>query len=69
MSILDTPTKDLPNVDRELDMIKVCTYEVKSSSTIFSGSVRAIYNRIKFAKKYCFVLNLYLPGINKSIFP
>ena len=36
MSIIDTPEKDLSNVDRISDMRKVLTSSVKPSSTFFS---------------------------------
>ena len=51
MSIVDTTEKGLSNVDRKFDMRKVRTYSVKSSSTLFSCSIPAIYNRINIAQK------------------
>ena len=68
MSIVDTPEKDLPNVDQKLDMIKVRTYSVKSSSILFSCSICAMYNRINSAQKQRIMFNLYVPEINTLIF-
>ena len=49
MSTFDTPAKDVPNVDRKSYMRKVCTSSVKSSSTLFSCSICAMYNRVNIA--------------------
>ena len=46
MSIVDTPEKYLSKVDRKADMKKVRTSSVKSSSTLSSCSIRAMYNRV-----------------------
>ena len=46
MRIFDTPQKYLPNVDWKSYIRKVRTYSVSSSSTLFSCSIRAIYNRV-----------------------
>ena len=35
MIIVDTPERDLSNVDGKFDIRKVCTSSVKSSSTLF----------------------------------
>ena len=35
MSIVDTPEKDVSNIDRKLDKIKVCTSSIKLPSTIY----------------------------------
>ena len=51
MSIFETPEKDLSNVDSKSDMRKLRTSSVKLSSTLFSCSILAIYNRINPAKK------------------
>ena len=45
MSIVDNPEKDVSNVDRKLDKIKVRTSSIKSSSTLFPFSIRAMYNK------------------------
>ena len=42
---------------------------VKSSSTLFSFSICAIYNRVNISQKQHLMFNLYLPGINSMIFP
>ena len=44
MPIVENPEKDLYNDDRKYDMRKVRTSSVKSSSTLFSCSIRAMYN-------------------------
>ena len=41
-SIVDTPEKDVSNVDNKLDKRKVHTYSINSSSTLFSCSIRAM---------------------------
>ena len=41
MSIVDTPEKDLSNVDHKYDMRKVSTYTANLSSTLFSCSIIA----------------------------
>ena len=51
MSIIDTPEWDLSKVDGKSFMRKVRTYEVKSSSTLFSCLIRAMYNTVNRAKK------------------
>ena len=43
-SIVDTPEKDLPNVDRKSDMRKVRTSSIKSCSKHFL--IRAMWNRV-----------------------
>ena len=50
MSIVDIPEKSLFNVEGKYDMIKVRTSWVNSSLTLFLCSVRAIYNRVNYAK-------------------
>ena len=50
-------------------MIKVRTYSVNSSLTLFSCSIRAIYNRVKSDQKQHLVLKSYIPGINSLIGP
>ena len=51
MSIVDIPEKDLSNVDRKSDTRKVRTSSVKSSSTLFSCSIHAMYNRVHCDQK------------------
>ena len=68
MSIIDTPEKDLSNIDRISDMRKVLTSSVKPSSTFCSCSIRAMYDRVNSAQKQCLMLKSYIPGIDTSIF-
>ena len=42
--IVETPEKGVSNVDRKLDKRKIRTSLIKSSSTLFSCSIRAMYN-------------------------
>ena len=51
MSISNSPKNYLSNVDRKSDMRKVRTYEVKSLSTLFSCSIRAMYNMVNRDQK------------------
>ena len=44
ISIVDTPEKDVSNVDRKLDKRKIRTSLINSSSTLFSCSIREMYN-------------------------
>ena len=44
MSIFDTPEQDLSNFDWKYDKKMLRTYSVKSSSTLFSCLMRAIYS-------------------------
>ena len=69
MSIVDTPEKHLSNVDSKLDMRKVRTSSIKSSSTLFSCSIRTMYNIVHCAQRKSLTLESYIPGINTSIFP
>ena len=50
MIIIDIPENDLSNAGRKYDMGKVRTSWVNSSLTLFLCSVRAIYNRVNYAK-------------------
>ena len=50
-------------------MRKLRTSSVKSSSTLFSCSIHAMYNKFNCSQKQRLVLKSYLPGINTSIFP
>ena len=63
MIIVNTPEKDLSHVDGKDYIIKVHKSAVKSSSTLFSCSSRAMYNIVNRSKK-CLMLNSHLPGIN-----
>ena len=69
MSIVDTSEKDVSNVDRKLDKIKVRTYSIKSSSTLFPCSIYVIYNRVHSTQNKHLTLKSYIPGINTSILP
>ena len=42
---------------------------MNSSSTLFSCSICAIYNRVHRDQNKLIMLKLYIPGINKSILP
>ena len=50
MSIVDTPEKGVSNVDMKLYKIKICTSLINSSSTLFSCSIREIYNIFHLAQ-------------------
>ena len=50
MSIFDTPEKDVSNIDRKLDKNKIRTSLIKSSSTLFSCTIRAMYIRLHSAQ-------------------
>ena len=63
MSIVETPEKYLSNVDRKLDMIKVRTSSVNSSSTLFIFSTFAMYNRFNCVQKQLLMLKSYITGI------
>ena len=69
MSIYDTPENYLSNFDQKSDMRKVLPSLVHSSSTLFSCSIRTMYNRAHSTKNKCLVFKSYLPGINTSAFP
>ena len=69
MSIVDTPENGVSNVDRELDKRKICTSSINSSSTLFSCSIRAMYNKVHCSQKKNLMLKLYIPEINTSILP
>ena len=56
MSIVDTPVKDVPNVDSKLDKWKIPTSLINSSSKLFSCSIRAMYNRVHRAQNQLLVL-------------
>ena len=44
MSIVDAHENDLSKVDRKIDKRKIHIYSINSSSTVFSCSIRAMYN-------------------------
>ena len=69
MSIVDTPLKDIPNVDSKLDKRKIPTSLINSSSKLFSCSIRAMYNRFHRAQNQLLVLKSFIPAINTTIFP
>ena len=69
ISIVDTPEKDVSNVDRKVDKRKVRTFSIKSSSTLFFCSIHAIYNRVHCAQNQRLMLISFIPAINTSIFP
>ena len=51
MGTSDTPKKDASNVDRNQDNRKVRTTSIHSSSTLFSCSILAMYNKSHPEKK------------------
>ena len=56
MSIVDTPEKDVSNVDRKTYKRKICTSLINSSSTLFSFPIRAMFNRVHRAQSQCLAL-------------
>ena len=69
MNIVDTPEKDVSNVDRKVDNRKICTSLIKSSSTLFSCLVCAMYNILYSAQNKCLMFKSFIPAINTSTFP
>ena len=67
MSIVNTPKKYLSNVYGKYYMRKVRTSSVRSSSTLFSCSIHAMYNRFNSAKNLCLKLKSYNIDINSLI--
>ena len=63
-SIVSTPVKDLSNVEGKYDMMKVCTYLVKSSSKLLLCSIHAIYNRVYYSQQLRLMLKSYIRGTN-----
>ena len=51
------------------DLSRVCTSSVNSSSTLFSCSICAMYNRLNRAHKQRLMLKSYIPGMNSLIGP
>ena len=68
-SIVNTPEKDVSNVDRKVDKRKIHTSLIKSSSTLFSCSIRTMYNRVHRVPNKCLMLKSFIPSINTSFFP
>ena len=64
MSLVDTPEKDVSNVDRKLYKKKVHTSSINSSSTLFSCSICEIYNRVHRAQNKRLMLKSFIPAIN-----
>ena len=69
LSIVDTPENDVSNVDRKVDKRKICTSLIKSSSTLFSCGILALYNRVHRDQNRCLMLKSFIPAIDTSIFP
>ena len=67
MSIIDTPEKVVSNVDSKLDKRKIRTSSIKSSSALFSCSIRAMFNRLHRAQSKRLILKSYNTGIDISI--
>ena len=68
MSIVDTPKKDVSNVDRISDYGKICISLIDSSSTLFSFSIRAMYNKVHCYQNKRLMLKSFINAINTSIF-
>ena len=56
MSIFDTPEKDVSNFNRKVYKINARTPLIKSSLTLFSCLIHAIYNRVHRAKNKRLIL-------------
>ena len=69
MSIVDTPEKDISKVDRKIDKIKIRTYSINPSSTLFSCSIRAMYNRVHCTQNKRLILKSSITGVNTSSLP
>ena len=63
-SIVNTPKKYVSNFDKKLDMRKVLTSSINSSSTLFSCSICAMYNIVHRAQNKRLVLKSYITAIN-----
>ena len=68
MSIVDTPEKDVSNVDSKVYKRTIRAYSIKSLSNLFSCSIRDIYNRVHCGKNKLLMLKSYIPAINESVF-
>ena len=64
VSIVDTPEKDVSKFYRKIYKRKIRTPSIKSSSTLFSCSIRAMYNIVDLAQNKRLTLKSYIPGIN-----
>ena len=60
MSTVDTPENNLSYVDHKYDIRKVRTSSVKTPSTLFSCSIRSMYNRVNCDQKKRLVCKSYL---------
>ena len=69
MSIVYTPENHSSYIDRKLDMRKVRTSSIKSSSTLLSCLICEMYNRVNRAQNKRLTLKSYIPENNTSIFP
>ena len=67
--IFDTNEKHLFNVEGKSDTKKVRTSLVNSSSTLFSCSIRAMYNRVYRAQNKYLMFKWYITGLNTEILP
>ena len=65
MSIVDNPK----TFEGKYDMSKVRTSSVNSSSTLFSCSIHAMYNRLNSANKQHLMFKSYITGMNSLIGP
>ena len=63
------PWIGLSNLIGKLDERKVRISSTKSSSTLFSCSLHAMYNRLHCAQNNHLMLKSFIPAINKSNFP
>ena len=66
--IVETPEKDVSNIDRKLDKRKIRTLLIKSSLTLFSCAIRAMYNIVHRDQNQRLILKSFIPAINTSIF-
>ena len=67
IGIVETPEKGVSNVDRKLDKRKLRTSLIKSSSTLFSCSISALYNIFHRAQNKRLMMKSYIRSINTSI--
>ena len=73
MSIVDTPEKDVSNVDRKVDNRKLRTSLINLSSTLFTCSIHPMYNRVHCAQNRrlmlkSFITNFFLTNMMKISF-
>ena len=69
MSIVDIPEKHVSNVDIKVDKRKIRASLIKSSSELFSCSIRSVCNRVRSDRNQRLVLKSFIPATNTSIFP